>query len=109
RAYDLILLDVPCSNTGVLARRPEARYRYTQQTLGELVKLQREIIEQARNWLATDGLMLYSTCSIEPPENQNQIKKLLRTGGEKLHEHQQLPSGSGDTYTDGSYHALVRL
>lgn len=107
--YDLILLDVPCSNTGVLARRPEARYRYSQQSLGELVKLQREIIEQARSWLAPGGLLLYSTCSIEPPENGNQIKKLLRTGGELIHEHQQLPVSSSATYTDGSYHALVRL
>ena len=53
--------------------------------------------------------MLYSTCSIEPPENSNQIKKLLHTGGELIHEHQQLPVGSSATYTDGSYHALVRL
>ncbi|MEM9347658.1 MAG: transcription antitermination factor NusB [Planctomycetota bacterium] len=109
QVYDLILLDVPCSNTGVLARRPEARYRYTQQSLGELVKLQREIIGQARAWLAEDGLLLYSTCSIEPPENQNQIKRLIKQGAELLHEHQQMPQGIGDTYTDGSYHALVRI
>ena len=107
--YGLILLDVPCSNTGVLARRPEARYRYSQQTIGELVKLQREIIDQARPWLGPGGLLLYSTCSIEPPENQNQMKKLLRGGGDLIHEHQQQPTGSSDTYTDGSYHALVRL
>ena len=107
--YDLILLDVPCSNTGVLARRPEARYRYSQQSLGELVKLQREIIEQARAWLAPDGLLLYSTCSIEPPECQKQVKKLVRQGAGLLAEHQQLPQGFGDTYTDGSYHALVRF
>ncbi|MEM9109797.1 MAG: transcription antitermination factor NusB [Planctomycetota bacterium] len=107
--YDLILLDVPCSNTGVLARRPEARYRYAQQSLGELVRLQREIIGQARGWLAEDGLLLYSTCSIEPPENQNQIKRLVKQGAQLLHEHQQMPQGTGDTYTDGSYHALVKI
>ena len=107
--YDLILLDVPCSNTGVLARRPEARYRYSQQTLGELVKLQREIIEQARNWLTPGGLLLYSTCSIEPPECQKHAKRLVRQGAELLAEHQQLPQGTGDTYTDGSYHALLKF
>ena len=106
--YDLILLDVPCSNTGVLARRPEARYRYSQQSLGELVKLQREIVEQARDWLATDGMLLYSTCSIEPPENHKQAKRLVRQGAELLHEHQQLPQGISDDYTDGSYHALLK-
>ena len=107
--YDLILLDVPCSNTGVLARRPEARYRYTQQTLGELVKLQRQIIDQAKSWLLPNGLLLYSTCSIEPPENQNQAKRLVKQGAELLHEHQQFPTAGVSTYTDGSYHALLKL
>lgn len=107
--YDLVLLDVPCSNTGVLARRPEARYRFSQQALGELVKLQRQIIEQASAWVKPGGLLLYSTCSIEPPENRKQVDRLLRKTGELIHEHQQMPGGSGDTYTDASYHALVRL
>lgn len=105
--FDLILLDVPCSNTGVLARRPEARYRYSQQSLGELVKLQREIVELAKGWLAPNAVMLYSTCSIEPPECQKQAKRLVRQGGQLIREHQQLPQGAGDTYTDGSYHALI--
>ena len=48
------------------ARRPEARYRFSQQTLGELVKLQREIVEKASAWVKPGGLLLYSTCSIEP-------------------------------------------
>lgn len=107
--YDLVLLDVPCSNTGVLARRPEARYRYTQQALGELVTLQRQIIDQATAWLTPGGLLLYSTCSVEPPENHKQAKRLVRQGAALLHEHQQLPVGSGDTYTDGSYHALLKV
>ena len=107
--YDLVLLDVPCSNTGVLARRPEARYRFSQQTLGELVKLQRQIIEQASSWVKPAGLLLYSTCSIEPPESKKQVDRKLRHGGELLHEHQQMPQGTGETYTDGSYHALIKL
>lgn len=107
--YGLVLLDVPCSNTGVLARRPEARYRFSQQSLGELVKLQREIVAQASAWVKPGGLLLYSTCSIEPPESKKQADRRLRQGGELLHGHQQLPQGSGDAYTDGSYHALIRV
>ena len=109
RAYDLVLLDVPCSNTGVLARRPEARYRYSQQSLGALVKLQREIIDAAAAWAAPGGLLLYSTCSIEPPENRKQADRLVKRGATLLHNHAQMPQGTGDTYTDGSYHALLRL
>lgn len=106
--YDMVLLDVPCSNTGVLARRPEARYRYSQQSLGELVKLQREILEQAIAWVKPGGMVLYSTCSIEPPENRKQVDKRVRKGAELLAEHQQWPAGSSAGYTDGSYHALMR-
>lgn len=109
QTYDLILLDVPCSNTGVLARRPEARYRYTQQSVGDLVQLQRQIIQQVLPWLGDAGLLLYSTCSIEPSENHNQIKRLVKQGAVCLHEHQHWPQGSADTYTDASYHALLRL
>ncbi len=107
--YGLVLLDVPCSNTGVLARRPEARYRYSQQALGELVQLQRQIIDQAANWTTPGGLLLYSTCSVEPPENTKQTLRRLKQGGQLLTEHQQLPNGTSDSYTDGSYHALIRV
>ena len=108
--YDLVVLDVPCSNTGVLARRPEARYRYSQHTLGELIGVQRRIVEQARAWVRPGGHLLYCTCSIERAENRKQVDRLLRaTQGEIVAEGGLLPGGTGDSYTDGSYHALVRL
>jgi len=110
RQYDLVVLDVPCTNTGVLARRPGARYRYSQLTLGQLVGIQREIVTQAARWVRPGGHLLYCTCSTEKAENQNQAAKLTRaTGGELIAEDAILPGGSGDSYTDGSYHALVRL
>ncbi|MFI4859607.1 MAG: transcription antitermination factor NusB [Phycisphaerales bacterium JB063] len=108
--YDLVVLDVPCSNAGVLARRPEARYRHSQLAMGKLVTLQREIIDRAHPWVASGGHLLYCTCSIERPENRKQIDRLLRnTDGELITDGAILPSGTGDSYTDGSYHALVRL
>lgn len=110
RSYDLVVLDVPCTNTGVLARRPEARYRYSQLTLGQLVTVQREIVQLATPWVNAGGHLLYCTCSTEKAENQNQAAKLTRaTGGELIAEDAILPGGRGDSYTDGSYHALVRL
>ncbi|MEM1211921.1 MAG: transcription antitermination factor NusB [Planctomycetota bacterium] len=106
--YDLILLDVPCSNTGVLARRPEARYRYSTQTLGDLVQLQRRIIDQALALLGPTGRILYSTCSLDPAENRNQAHRLGRSASLTLnHEHQALPAGHGTSWHDGAYHALL--
>lgn len=68
----LVVLDVPCSNSGVLARRLEARYRFSAVRLNELVELQRTIVQAGLGLLRPDGLLLYSTCSMEPEENHAQ-------------------------------------
>ncbi len=105
---DLLLLDVPCSNTGVLARRPEARYRFNQSTLDKLVNLQRQIIEQTAPLLARGGRLLYATCSLEREENQKQAAWTVQHHGLTLqHEGAALPSSRGEPYHDGSYHALL--
>src|SRR5690606_26227713 len=69
---DLILLDVPCSTTAVLGRRPEARYRASQSQLDRLAGIQRQIIADAIPLLSPQGAILYSTCSLEPEENDQQ-------------------------------------
>lgn len=108
--FDLILVDVPCSNTGVLARRPEARYRATASSLDGLVELQRSILDRAVSLLSPSGHLLYATCSIDPAENQEQVAWLLNqcpalTGVSQ--ERTILPQGRASQYHDGSYHALV--
>ncbi len=106
---DLILLDVPCSNTGVLARRPEARYRFNEATRQSLVNLQRTIIDIATGLLAPGGAVLYSTCSIEEEENQQQARWLGgRIGGTLVAETLTLPAGTDADYHDGGYFALIR-
>lgn len=107
---DLLLLDVPCSNSGVLARRPGAKYRYSPAAIASLVKLQREIVEASLPYLSPTGYLLYSTCSLEPEENQQQVQWILsRWPGQVVHEKQMLPVGQGKSYHDGSYHALIKL
>lgn len=107
---DLLLLDLPCSNTAVLARRPEARYRLTRKTVHRLLELQRQVVRDAMSTVVPDGHVLYSTCSVEPAENQRQVRWLVKQfGGEVVHEQQVLPAGSDTTYHDGSYHALVTI
>jgi 16S rRNA (cytosine967-C5)-methyltransferase len=108
--YDLVLLDVPCSNTGVLARRPEARYRFTKRSLHELVGHQRQIIRQAMPYVSPTGHVLYTTCSIDAAENQQQTDFIeQQTAGEVVAEDRWLPAGEETTYHDGSYHALVKM
>jgi 16S rRNA (cytosine967-C5)-methyltransferase len=108
---DLLLLDVPCSNTGVLARRIEAKYRYAPATMRELVALQRRIIDDAMPLLAATGHLLYATCSIDPAENALQADWAAQRHGLRLIDSRlQLPAGvPGDgheTYHDGGYYAL---
>lgn len=68
--YDAVLADVPCSNTGVIARRPEARFSLNESKMASLVQLQQEILRAAARAVEPGGRLVYGTCSIEPEENE---------------------------------------
>lgn len=109
---DLVLLDVPCSNTGVLARRVEARYRFDRAHLDGLAGAQRQIIADSMRLLKRGGYVLYSTCSLEPAENQEQVKWTSRWHALRLvREHVKMPEGqpgeSAERYCDGAYAAVM--
>jgi len=76
-ALDGVLLDVPCSNTGVFRRRPDALVRFTEQDIAELVELQAQILDAAARLVRRGGRIVYSTCSIEPEENAQQVERFL--------------------------------
>ncbi|MCQ2560236.1 MAG: 16S rRNA (cytosine(967)-C(5))-methyltransferase RsmB [Clostridia bacterium] len=76
--FDYILADLPCSGLGVLRHRPEARWYKSEKQIQELTGLQRKILEQAVKALKPGGVLVYSTCTISPEENQEQIAGLLR-------------------------------
>jgi 16S rRNA (cytosine967-C5)-methyltransferase len=111
---DLLLLDVPCSNAGVLARRPEARYRYRPELFESIEKLQREIIGASSRLLKRDGdrvtgTLVYSTCSIEPSENEEQAAWAAKTLGMNVERTElTLPGGDGTTYHDGGFFAILK-
>ena len=75
--YSKVLVDAPCSNTGVLRRRPDARWNWSVEKLESLVKLQAEILDQIAPLVAPGGTLVYSTCSNEPEENLDQVNAFL--------------------------------
>ena len=75
--FDLILCDVPCSGTGTLSRNPEIRNRLRATDLGLQAKRQREILSAALARLAPGGRLVYSTCSLEPEENEAVLEEIL--------------------------------
>jgi 16S rRNA (cytosine967-C5)-methyltransferase len=75
--FDLILCDVPCSGTGTLGRNPEIKERLQPSDLGRQAVRQREILTAALGRLAVGGRLLYSTCSLEPEENERVVETVL--------------------------------
>ena len=122
RAAGTVLADVPCTGTGVLRRRPDARWRIDEQGLRELVSLQWRILEACAEIVEEGGRLVYSTCSLESEENEMQIEKFLslHPGFERDPDVvDRLPEGArtrhGDLFlrpwvhgTDGAYAACLR-
>ena len=75
--FPKVLVDAPCSNTGVFRRRPDARWNWSEAKLAELVSLQAEILDAAAAHVALGGTLVYSTCSNEPEENGEQVEAFL--------------------------------
>jgi 16S rRNA (cytosine967-C5)-methyltransferase len=77
RPVEVVLLDAPCLGTGTFARHPDARWRVTPEALADLTRLQAELLEGAATAVAPGGLLVYSTCSLEPEENRMQVERFL--------------------------------
>jgi 16S rRNA (cytosine967-C5)-methyltransferase len=107
-SFDAILLDVPCSNTGVLARRIEARFRLRPEAVADLAAVQKGLLEKAATLLKPGGRICYSTCSIQKTEDQNVIQDFLATHGQfsLAYEHLTLPSPTPADH-DGAYIAVL--
>jgi 16S rRNA (cytosine967-C5)-methyltransferase len=74
---DLVLLDAPCTGTGTIRRHPDGRWRVGPAELADLVALQSEILDAAAPLVRPDGVLVYSTCSLEPEENETQVSRFL--------------------------------
>ena len=104
--YDRILVDAPCSNTGVMRRRVDLRWRIQATEITRLQSTQLQLLQQAATLLKSRGTIVYSTCSLEPEENTGVIKQFLATnpGFTLKTERQLLPTTDG---VDGAYVAKL--
>lgn len=107
--FDAILLDVPCSNTGVLARRVEVRHRVTPRSVKELAKTQLALLARASDLLKNNGRICYSTCSIQERENGGLVRQFIADDGRfsMVREERTLPSAEGFDH-DGAYVAILQ-
>lgn len=96
---DKVLADVPCSGLGVMRRKPEIKYKGRQE-LNELIERQRQILLAAASYVKAGGTLVYSTCTINPAENEKQIVEFLRGNKDfkALEQKQLLPDGGTDGF-----------
>ncbi len=108
--FDLVLADVPCTNTGVLARRAEARWRFSADSLSAAVRDQKMLLRAAGQFVRRGGRLVYSTCSIEP-EECSRVAMWYQSSEARMHvsrEELTLPDGADETtrWHDGGYVAV---
>ncbi|QLB17201.1 16S rRNA (cytosine(967)-C(5))-methyltransferase [Mannheimia varigena] len=114
--FDRILLDAPCSATGVIRRHPDIKWLRQENDIAELAELQGKILNSLWNRLKPNGILLYSTCSVLPEENSEQIQRFVQTmpnaklvemdfNGEKILEKQFFPQHNGG---DGFFYAKLQ-
>jgi 16S rRNA (cytosine967-C5)-methyltransferase len=110
QSFDLVLADVPCSNTGVLARRPEARWRFEAKSLAALVRDQRFLAMAAGAFVRPGGRLIYSTRSLEAEEGPEITRQLLRKQPALtlVSDGFIMPQGAADAtkWCDGGYIAV---
>ncbi len=111
-SFDLVLADVPCSNTGVLARRAGARWNFSAESLRRLVENQQKLLTDTAQFVKPGGKLVYSTCSIEPEECGDIVKWFV--GRDEnfavVEEKLTLPGGAGEPagWHDGGYYAVLK-
>ncbi|MCE5250626.1 16S rRNA (cytosine(967)-C(5))-methyltransferase RsmB [bacterium] len=85
--YDRVLLDVPCSGTGVFSKRPDLKWRLTDEDVTRIASLQREMLDNAAGQVKPGGVLVYSTCTLEHEENEDTVADFLEQHHEFTIDH----------------------
>lgn len=96
-----VLVDAPCSGLGVIADKPDIRIRFKKKELEELVPLQRDILANCAQFVKVGGLMVYSTCTILPEENEKQVREFLNSNP-------QFAPDADDSWLPEKYRPLMK-
>ena len=70
---DIVLADVPCSGLGVIGRKPDIKFKMNTEAMDELVPIQRKILANVRNYVKPGGVLMFSTCTVNEKENQENV------------------------------------
>lgn len=105
--YDRVLLDVPCSGLGVIRKKPDIKWTRNLEDLENLIHVQKMILECCSAYVKTDGILVYSTCTVLKDENERQIQMFLQKHKEfqLIEEIKLFPNVDG---TDGFYIAKLK-
>ena len=103
---DVVLMDVPCSGLGVMGKKRDIKYHVTPQSLSEIVELQKQIVESCWQYVKPGGVLLYSTCTVNPKENEEMTGWITGNFPFVLEEQKQLFPGKDEC--DGFFYARLR-
>jgi 16S rRNA (cytosine967-C5)-methyltransferase len=106
--YDAVMLDAPCSNTGVLRHRVDARWRLRPSDIAEQSRTQLRLLRAAAAFVAPGGRLVYSTCSLEPEENAGVVDAFLAEAGAGFTLERSIESRPWETGHDGAGAFLLR-
>lgn len=98
---DVVIADVPCSGLGVIGKKPDIKYRVTPESMRELLPLQRKILHTVHNYVKPGGILMFSTCTINPQENVENIQWFLK-------EHEEFQLEDFQEYIPKGFHSCIK-
>ncbi len=103
---DVVIMDVPCSGLGVMGKKRDIKYNISPESVGSLLTLQKEIVDNSWQYVKSGGILLYSTCTIHKAENEDMVKYICEKYPFEVEEQRQILPGF--TRADGFFYARLR-